>query len=81
MSNVGTPGVDPGMSAPEAVLQNTEAFQLSRLGSILNGLEGGACAIRNHVLEAMHAVRSGTYQVDAVQLSRRIVGEALGSSQ
>lgn len=72
--------VETGTVAPDTVLQNTEAVQLSRLSSVLNGLEGGAHAIRHHVLEAMQAVRSGTYKVDATQLSRRIVGEAMGAA-
>ncbi len=73
-----TNSVDPVTLMPDATLQNTETLQLSKLSSVLNGLESGACAIRRHAEEAMRAVHSGTYQVDAVQLSRRIVGEALG---
>ncbi len=67
-----------GMSAPDPVVHNPEAFQLTRLSSVLNGLENGATAMRRHAQEAMRAVRSGTYKVDAMQLSQRIVGEALG---
>jgi hypothetical protein len=67
----------PNTPASDRILQQTEAVQLSRLSSILNGLEGGACAMRRHVQEAMAAVRTGTYKVDALQLSRCIVGEAL----
>jgi hypothetical protein len=59
---------------------NSDGAQLSRLSSVLNGLESGASAIRRHVYLAMGAVRSGTYKVDALQLSKRIVGEALGSA-
>jgi hypothetical protein len=80
MSNLGNAALEPVAAMPEAVLQHTDAFQLSRLSSVLNGLEGGACAMRRHVLEAMRAVREGTYQVDPVQLSRRIVGEAIGAA-
>ena len=58
--------------------QNWEGAQLSKLSSVLNGLENGASAIRRHVQQAMSAVRAGTYSVDPVQLSKRIVGEALG---
>ncbi len=60
--------------------QNSEGAQLSKLSSVLNGLENGASAIRRHVQQAMGAVRAGTYQVDPLQLSKRIVGEALGSA-
>jgi hypothetical protein len=55
-----------------------EAGQLSKLSSVLNGLEGGASAMRRHVQEAMRAVRSGTYTIDSLQLSRRIISEAMG---
>jgi len=80
MTNLGNAGLEPVAASPETVMQQTDAFQLSRLSSVLNGLEGGACAMRRHVQEAMRAVRSGTYQIDPIQLSRRIVGEALGSA-
>jgi len=52
--------------------------QLSKLSSVLNGLDHGASAMRRKAQELMKAVRSGTYEVDPVQLSRRIVGDALG---
>jgi hypothetical protein len=57
-----------------------DGAQLSRLSSVLNGLENGAMVMRRHVLQAMKAVRGGTYRVDPLQLSKRIVGEALGSA-
>jgi hypothetical protein len=59
---------------------SSAGVQLSKLGSVLNGLENGASAIRRHVHQAMRAVRAGTYRVDPLQLSKRIVGEALGSA-
>lgn len=60
--------------------ENSGAAQLSKLASILNGLESGATIMRRHVQQAMSAVRGGTYRVDSLQLSKRIVGEALGFS-
>ena len=54
-----------------------EAIQLSLLSSVLNGLEGGARAMRRHAQEAIRAVRAGTYRVDAAKLSRLIIGEAM----
>ncbi len=78
MTDVVRANANTGMSTSDAVMQNPEAFQLTRLSSVLNGLENGATAMRRHAQEAMRAVRSGTYAVDPVQLSRRIVGEALG---
>lgn len=66
-----------GFAATSGGAENSDGLQLSKLSSVLNGLENGASAIRRHVLEAMSAVRSGSYTVDAFELSRRIVGEAL----
>jgi hypothetical protein len=57
--------------------ENSDGAQLSKLGSVLNGLENGAARMRSHVQHAIAAVRSGTYRVDALQLSRLIVGEAM----
>jgi hypothetical protein len=54
--------------------------QLSKLSSVLNGLEDGASAMRRQAQQLMRAVRSGTYNVDALQLSRRIVGDTLASA-
>lgn len=80
MTDVVKANTNTGMSAPDPATHNPDAFQLSRLSSVLNGLESGASAMRRHAQEAMRAVRSGTYKVDPVQLSRRIVGEALGAA-
>ena len=78
MTDVVQAHTNTGMSAPDTAAHNAETFQLTRLSSVLNGLENGATAMRRHAQEAMRAVRSGTYAVDPVQLSQRIVGEALG---
>jgi anti-sigma28 factor (negative regulator of flagellin synthesis) len=67
-----------GFAQTSGSAEDSDGLQLSKLSSVLNGLANGASAIRRHVLEAMTAVRRGTYQVDASELSRRIVGEALG---
>jgi hypothetical protein len=53
------------------------AVQLSKLSSVLNGLEGGAQLMQRHIQDAVRAIAAGTYRVDPVQLSKRIVGEAL----
>ena len=79
MTNMGAGSRTPG-APPERIMQQTDALQLTKLSSVLNGLESGAVRIRQHIEDAMRAVRSGTYRVDAVQLSRRIVGEALRSN-
>jgi hypothetical protein len=78
-SSKATPGplnLPRGSEAPES----TDAAQLSRLSSVLNGLENGAARMRVHVEQAIEAVRGGTYRVDALQLSRLIVGEAMGAA-
>lgn len=80
MTNIANSSMERGTLPPENFLQQNEAAQLSNLSSVLNGLETGACLIHRHVQDAMQAVRSGTYRIDAVQLSRRIVGEAMGTT-
>jgi len=75
-SGAPTGSAQAGGSSP----QSSDGAQLSKLSSVLNGLENGASAIRRHVYQAMSAVRDGSYNVDSLQLSKRIVGEALGSA-
>jgi hypothetical protein len=65
---------------PSSFSEPGDGAQLSRLSSVLNGLENGAMVMRRHVVQAMRAVRSGTYYVDPLKLSKRIVGEAMGSA-
>lgn len=60
--------------------ESTDGAQLSRLSSVLNGLENGAARMRVHVQQAIEAVRAGTYRVDATRLSQLIVGEAMGAA-
>ena len=62
---------------PDERLPVHDTAQLSKLSSVLNGLEGGAQAMQRHIQEAIRAVNAGTYRVDPVKLSQRIVGEAL----
>lgn len=52
--------------------------QLSKLSSVLNGLDHGASAMQRQLAQAIAAIKSGTYKVDASAVSRRIVGECLG---
>jgi hypothetical protein len=58
-------------------VEATETLQLSKLSSVLNGLEGGAQLIHRHMQETMSSIKAGTYRIDPIKLSRRIVGEAL----
>jgi hypothetical protein len=52
-------------------------LQLTKLSSVLNGLKRGATVMRAQFVQAMGAVKSGTYKVDPMQVSRRIVGDSL----
>lgn len=54
-------------------------LQLAKLGSVLNGLEYGASAMRQHIEQAMAAIQSGTYKIDARAVSRLIIGESFKS--
>jgi hypothetical protein len=58
----------------------TDGTQLSKLSSVLNGLEQGASAMRRRATQLMLAVRADTYEVDPLKLSRRIVGDTMGSA-
>jgi anti-sigma28 factor (negative regulator of flagellin synthesis) len=58
-------------------LDANDGVQLSKLSSVLNGLEGGAQLMQRRIHETMSAIQAGNYRVDAIKLSRRIVGEAL----
>jgi hypothetical protein len=54
-----------------------DASQLTKLSSVINGLKRGATVMREHATQAMSAVRSGKYEVDPIQVSRRIVSDSL----
>jgi hypothetical protein len=59
-------------------LPNSAEMQLTKLSSVLNGLEHGASAMRRHAMQAMQAVKSGTYTIDASAVSRSIIGDCVG---
>ena len=63
----------PESNAPQ------DDLQLTKLGGVLNSLKKGATVMRGQVAQVMTSVRSGTYQVDPIQVSRSIVGESLAS--
>ncbi len=63
---------------PEANVPQDD-LQLTRLSGVLNSLKKGASAMRSQVAQVMIAVRGGTYEVDAMQVSRSIVGESLAA--
>ena len=79
MTNIGTSSTDGGAVSADTFAPQNETAQLANLSSVLNGLEGNASIIRQHVRDAMNAVQSGTYRIDPVQLSRCIVSDALGN--
>jgi anti-sigma28 factor (negative regulator of flagellin synthesis) len=69
-----------GATGTSTALQAAEPqddMQLTKLSSVLNSLKKGASAMRNQVSQVMSAVRSGSYQVDALAVSRSIVGDSL----
>lgn len=66
-----------GTAAALEVAEPQDDMQLTKLSSVLNGLKKGASAMRNQVSQVMSAVRSGSYQVDAMAVSRSIVGDSL----
>jgi hypothetical protein len=71
-------------AAPSAVADDATSSsyqtQLTRLSSILNGLQLGATQIRSQYLNAASQVKAGTYQLDPLQISRSIVSDLLGPS-
>jgi hypothetical protein len=66
------------MGNSNSLPNNSEAVsQLNKLSSVINGLNKGAKAIRSHMTVASGAVRSGTYRVDPLQISQRIIRDCL----
>jgi hypothetical protein len=76
MGELNTGNLNPMQNGIETVPAAAD-FQLSKLSSVLNGLTRGAAAINSHLDEAWGAVRSGTYRVDPLRLSQRIVRDCL----
>ena len=71
---------DAPTASTVAALEITEPrddLQLTKLSTVLNGLKKGASAVRTQVSQVMGAVRAGSYQVDAMAVSRSIVGDSL----
>lgn len=77
MINQGNSMTGSSVLTPEDGLPAHDSTQLSKLSSVLNGLEGGAQIMQRHIQEAVRAIAAGTYRVDPMKLSSRIVGEAL----
>jgi anti-sigma28 factor (negative regulator of flagellin synthesis) len=76
MTNRQPEKIDKAASRPSI----SAGIQLTKLSSVLNGLEHGASAMRAQVMYLMTAVKSGSYNVDPSQLSRRIIADCMGSN-
>jgi len=76
MSELETEDSNSLPSSPESIPQDAE-FQLSKLSSVINGLNRGATVIRSHINAASGAVQAGTYSVDPLRVSERIVRDCL----
>jgi hypothetical protein len=74
-----TAGSTPSVVADDATSTSYQT-QLTKLSSILNGLQLGATQIRSQYLNAASQVKAGTYQVDPLEISRSIVSDLLGPS-
>lgn len=75
MSATGSNHFAQQTAASALAASSAQQDELFKLGSLLNGLEGGALRMRKRVYELAAAVRGGHYAVDAKELSRRIVRE------
>jgi len=51
--------------------------QLTRLSSVLNGLQQNASATRAQYVQAYNKVKSGTYSVDSSDISKSLVDDML----
>jgi anti-sigma28 factor (negative regulator of flagellin synthesis) len=80
----------PNTSAPKALsaslsgsAQTDEAqpsplqAQLTRLSSVLSGLQKNAAATRAQYVQAQTKIKSGSYSVDALGVSRSLVNDML----
>ncbi len=56
-----------------------DALQLTKLSSVLSSLKKGASTMRSQATQVMSSVRSGTYEIDPMRVSKSIVGESLAS--
>lgn len=74
-----TPGVEPGGAGKSALTRSDrDRVQLSDLSArLLASADTGASDRAARVQQISSDVRGGRYQVDAVELSRRLVDEAI----
>jgi hypothetical protein len=77
---IDTPNIMPVstmIAGEQCGVEEEGCIQLSRLSSVLNGLEGGAQMMHRHLLQTSDAIKAGSYRVDPLKVSHRIIGEAL----
>jgi hypothetical protein len=69
--------------ASSALAEDTQVSphqaQLSRLNTVLNSLQKNATVTRSQALRAASQIKSGTYQIDSLLVSKSIVGDLLNS--
>jgi hypothetical protein len=74
-----TPATVPaGVQSDEAQPSALQA-QLTRLSGVLNGLQQTAASTRAQYVQAYNQVKSGTYTVNPLDVSRSIVNELLSA--
>ncbi len=61
----------------EAQTSSPLQAQLTRLSSVLNGLQANAATTRAQYVQAYNKVKSGSYTVDPLEVSRSIVEDML----
>jgi anti-sigma28 factor (negative regulator of flagellin synthesis) len=70
-------GVADGIA--ETSSSRSDAVQLSRLGSALSAAAAKIFANPSRIQTLSKSVQSGSYMVDPIQLSRRIINDALAA--
>jgi len=73
----GTAGSTTRTPTDEAQTSSPLQAQLTRLSSVLNGLQANASTSRAQYVQAYNKVKSGSYTVDPLDVSRSIVEDML----
>ncbi len=82
--SISTSSVKAGSSSSSQKATQTDEAQaspiqatLSRLSSVLNGLQQNATVARSQYVQAYNKVKSGTYSVSSADVSRSMVDDML----
>jgi anti-sigma28 factor (negative regulator of flagellin synthesis) len=79
-----TPGISHstglGTRSDSSTEESSDGVQLSHLSSVLNGLAAGAAAGAKRVSSLSALIKAGAYQVRPVQVSQRMIDDALSSN-